>query len=148
MFAGRPRRGSERTGKHMSEDNQPEGQAKGVRSLSSAIKVLKMLDIVADNPEPSRFTDLQKRSGLLRSTVFQQLRTLVEAGYLDQREDGRYQLSLRCASLSAMAMRQMGLPDRIEPLLERLARRTQLTASLTMIRSGGPPSCSGSRPTA
>ncbi|QPM90884.1 IclR family transcriptional regulator [Pseudooceanicola algae] len=122
----------------MTDEGQTDSQGKGVRSLSSAIKVLKMLDLVANNPEPSRFTDLQKQSGLLRSTVFQQLRTLVEAGYLDLRDDGRYQLSLRCVALSAMAMRQMDLTDRIEPLLDRLARRTHLTASLTMIRSGRP----------
>ncbi|ALG90895.1 MULTISPECIES: IclR family transcriptional regulator [Actibacterium] len=110
----------------------------GVRSLSTATKVLRMLDFIAGTDIPMRLSDICAGLKLQRATAYQQLKTLADAGWVELREDGCYQLSLRCVSVAAAALRQMNLGDRVEPILERLVQRTNETASLTSYQNGAP----------
>ena len=54
------------------------------------------------------------------------------------RDDGRYRLSLRSVSVGEMALRQINLGDRVEPILERLVQETSETASITVMQAGQP----------
>jgi IclR family transcriptional regulator, pca regulon regulatory protein len=112
--------------------------ASGVRNLSTATKVLRMLDYVASLPGPSRLSEICASLRLQRGTAYQQLKTLVDAGWIEAREDGRYQLSLRSVAVAEMALKQMNLGERVEPILERLVQDTNETASITVMQSGYP----------
>lgn len=117
---------------------ESDSEASGVRSLSTAIKVLRVLDLLASSVHPVRLSDICKSLNLKRGTAYQQIKTLVDSGWAEARDDGKFQLSLRCVSAAETALRQMHLGERVLPILENLVRKTKETASITVIQNGQP----------
>jgi DNA-binding IclR family transcriptional regulator len=90
----------------------------GTAPLSSNLKLLQLLDELADSSGPVGVSQLARRLGASRSIVHRQLVTLVAAGWLENLENGTYALSLRAIRLGQAALRQSGLGTRIA---ERIA---------------------------
>lgn len=56
--------------------------------------------------------------------MYQRLVTLTAAGWVEQTEGGRFQLTLRAARLAKAATEQAGLGERTLPVLEALVAET------------------------
>ena len=115
-----------------------ETMPRGVRSLSTAAKVLKMLDFIASKPTPMRLSEVCSELKMARATAYQQLKTLTDADLLELRDDGSYQLSPHVISVASMALRHMHANERAQNILKDLAEVTGQTASITFVQSGSP----------
>lgn len=94
-------------------------------------KGLTLLDLVADAPDPMRFADLQRLSGLPKPTFARILRTLVGFGLVAQDEArGTYVLGRRFLELSHKVWESFDLASAAQPELERLAQELGETVAL------------------
>jgi DNA-binding IclR family transcriptional regulator len=91
------------------------------RPLSSTLKILSLLDAIANSSNGVRIADVARLVGSSRGTVYQQLVTLIAAGWMERMEDGRYRLTLRAAHIGHAALEQASLGERIIPALEESA---------------------------
>lgn len=115
-----------------------EGEEGGVRPLSTVLKTLALLDLLAQSSRGMRLLEVANGAGLSRATAYQRLLTLIEAGFVEQDEESRYRLSMHCVRLSAAALEQADLGMRARPLLQALVDRVQETASLAVLDRGLP----------
>lgn len=93
-------------------------KAAGTAPLSSNLKLLQLLDELADSSGPVGVSQLARKVGASRSIVHRQLVTLVAGGWLENLDNGTYALSLRAIRLGQAALRQAGLGTRVA---ERIA---------------------------
>src|SRR5690606_20112828 len=90
-----------------------------------------LLDIVADAPEPMRFAELIKASGLPKPTFARILRTLIAYGLVRQDEAfGTYVLGQRFLELSHRVWDSFDLLSGSLPELQRLAAELGETTAL------------------
>ncbi|MFC4117681.1 IclR family transcriptional regulator [Nonomuraea zeae] len=115
----------------MTEHNVPRTQP-----LSTALKCLKMLEVVAEAERSVRIAELARSLGLSRAAVHQQLVTLVAAGWMEQADDGAYRLTLRPTRIGQAALRQAGLGERVLPNMERLVDVVREAVSLAILERG------------
>lgn len=78
------------------------GEKEGVRPLSTVIKTLKVLDLLADSPRAMKLADIARTLELSRPTAYQRLLTLVEAGWVEQDDELRYRVSMHACRLGAV----------------------------------------------
>lgn len=116
----------------------PPRSKSGVRSLSTALKTLAILDRLASLPRGARLSEVAELLGVSRPTAYQRLFTLVDAGWVEQDEVGRYRLSLHSCRISAAALEQASLGERLVPALEKLVSEVSETASLAVLDHGTP----------
>lgn len=110
----------------------------GVRPLSTALKTMAVLDVLAGSPRSMRLPVIAAAMGLSRPTAYQRLLTLMEAGWVEQDDAGRYRLSMHVCRLAAAALEQADLGSRVRPILEELVHEVKETASLAMLDRGVP----------
>ena len=82
-----------------------------VRSLSTVIKTLAVLDVAA-GPSSRCDCGLLRDTGEARGAVYQRLVTLVDAGGSNLTPDGAYRLSLRFIAHANNALEQASLGTR------------------------------------
>lgn len=104
-----------------------------VRSLSSVLKTLALCDHIARSPGPVRLAALAQKTGEGRATVYQRLRTLVEAGWVEQCDESQFRLSLRFQIFANAAMEQANLGARVGDLLHEMVNESGETASLSVL---------------
>jgi len=104
-----------------------------VRSLSSTLKTLAVCDVVAASGKPMRLAEVVRQIGDQRAAVYQRLRTLVEAGYLEQMQDGAFRLSLRFQLYAARALEQANLGERTTELLGEIVGESGETATISVL---------------
>lgn len=109
-----------------------------MRPLSTVLKTLALLDLLAQSSRGMRLPEVANGAGLSRATAYQRLLTLIEAGFVEQDEEMRYRLSMHCVRLSAAALEQADLGTRARPLLQALVDRVKETASLAVLERGLP----------
>lgn len=98
-------------------------------------KALAVLDLIAQSPEPLRFTDLLKRSAQPRATLHRQLSHLLEEDLIQLNEEtGTYELGLRLLNLAAAAWSRNSLRGVAAPFLQDLHARTGETVHLAVLR--------------
>jgi IclR family KDG regulon transcriptional repressor len=121
-------------------ETSPEAGAEtgGVRPLSTVLRTLSVLDLMAQSPRALRLGDVAQALKLSRPTAYQRLLTLVEAGLLEQDDTGRYRVSMYATRLAGAALEQAGIGLRAEPVLTRLVAATGETASLAALDRGKP----------
>ena len=110
----------------------PDGSAKA-RVLTSALKTLALLDVLAVQRGAVGVSELARRIGARRGTLHQQLQTLVAAGWVEEDEHSRYRLTLRALSIGTAVLEQANLGSRVLPTLTTLAARTGETASIAVL---------------
>lgn len=113
-------------------------EASGVRPLSTVLRTLEVMDFFARQTRPQKLADIATALGLSRPTAYQRLFTLVEAGWLEQDDIGRYRVSMLAARLATAAMDQADLGVRADPALARLVAAVHETASLSVLDRGQP----------
>lgn len=104
-----------------------------VRALTTAVKCLETLELLAGLPTAARLAELARLAGESRATMYQRLFTLVEVGWVDRLPDDTYRLSMRACRIAAAALGQAGFGERAQPVLEELAEALGDTVSLVML---------------
>lgn len=110
----------------------------GVRPLSTALKTMAVLDVLAQSPRGMRLPEVAKAMGLSRPTAYQRLLTLIEAGWVEQDEQSRYRLTMHLCRLAAAALDQADLGTRVLPILEALVHEVKESASVAVLDRGVP----------
>ncbi len=110
----------------------------GVRPLSTVLKTMAVLDVLAQSSRGMRLPEIAMAMELSRPTAYQRLLTLVEAGLVEQDHEMRYRLSMHACRLAAAALEQADLGTRVQPILEMLVARVKETASLAVLDRGVP----------
>lgn len=106
------------------------------RLIGSVVKAMATLDALAEANGPLGASELARLMRSDRSSVFQQLRTLAEAGWVEQADGGSYRLTLKAFSIASAALRHAGLGQRFEPTLDALVAQSGETASVAVIDGG------------
>ena len=107
-------------------------EAGGVRPLSSVLKTLALVDVLAQHGRPARLADIARAAKMSRGTAHQKLVTLVQAGWIEQ-ADGAYRLSLHATHVASAALEQADFGKRVVPFLEELVAKAKETASLAVV---------------
>jgi len=109
----------------------PKAEVKGVRALSRGLRVL---EILVDSPLGLPLSRIAEQSGLSKSSAHRLLQTLVQNGYLSQKqESGHYFPSLKVLTLSHKLIEDTDLRAVSHPHLEALAKATGETAHLVLL---------------
>ncbi len=108
-------------------------QAASERLLTSATKCLSLLDVLAAGTGAITVSELARQLDARRGTVYQQLQTLVAAGWVEADEHARYRLTLRALSIGTAVLEQANLGSRVLPTLTTLAARSGETASIAVL---------------
>ncbi|HET8746249.1 MAG TPA: IclR family transcriptional regulator [Ramlibacter sp.] len=113
-----------------------EGQH-GVLAVERAVRVLRAFD----GPEPFlTLAAMSERAQLHKATALRIARTLANAEFLVQRDDGSWRLGPAAGWLGALYQRTFDVDDAITPLLRALTRKTGESASL-FVREGDVRTC-------
>jgi DNA-binding IclR family transcriptional regulator len=91
------------------------------QTLERAFDVLALFQL--DTPEWSA-TEVSRRLGLTLPTASRFLRALESRGYLMRVEGRRYRLGFAAIELGSRALRSLEVPERLRPVLLRLARES------------------------
>lgn len=110
----------------------------GVRTLSTVLKTMAVLDVLAGSPRGMKLPEVASAMQLSRPTAYQRLLTLIEAGFVEQDEDMRYRLSMHSCRLAAAALEHADLGARANAVLEALVQKVKETASLAVLDRGLP----------
>jgi len=101
-----------------------------VPAVESALSVLETLGTA----QPMSLTELSKKLGLGKSSVYRLLVTLVLRGYVEKDpHSDLYQLTYRLFAVGSRAAEQLGLREVAQPIMYRLASRTGETVNLGVL---------------
>ncbi|WP_258359270.1 IclR family transcriptional regulator [Moorella sulfitireducens] len=102
----------------------------------SVEKSIKILETLAMTTEGIGLSDLSRRLGLNKSTVYRMLTTLKAYGYVDQEPTtGKYILGLKILELSSGLLERLDVRTVAHPYLKELAARSQEVAHM-VVRDG------------
>jgi IclR family transcriptional regulator, KDG regulon repressor len=104
-----------------------------VQPLSTALKCLELLNVVATQSTPVRISELGRMIGETRATTYQRMLTLTAAGWLERLEDGSYRLTTHACRIANAALEQAGFGERALPILNKLKERTGETCTLVTL---------------
>jgi DNA-binding IclR family transcriptional regulator len=103
-------------------------------SIQTVTNALKLLESFR-NVEELGVTELSRRLDLHKNNVFRLLATLQLEGYIEQcAESDRYRLGTRCLELGQSYLQSRSLLRRARPLLEELARLSEESSHLGVMR--------------
>lgn len=113
------------------------GEARTQRgSVQSVDRALTLLEILARSAGGMPLTELSAGAGLNISTCHHLLATLVKWGYVAKVPGRRYALGARGLHLGQAFLKQVDLPRRAQPLIERISAETGETAHLAVLQGG------------
>ena len=103
-------------------------------SSSTALKALRVLEVVAAEPRPLSLADVARRSSLDKSAAHRMLATLLTAGYVHRDpESRRYALSYRVVSLSRNLLADNEVVRLARATLEDISAETGEGVHLAML---------------
>ncbi len=111
--------------------------ASGVIAVTRALQVLEAFRI---GERHLSLAELSRRTGLHNSTVLRLARTLAQAGYMVQREEGEWRLGPAAGWLGARYQAGFDIHNVVEPTLRELSQATQESASF-YVREGDERAC-------
>lgn len=84
-------------------------------SNQTAEKLLTVLEAFAGQPAAVKLSDLAKKLGMNVSTLYRFTTSLVKSGYVNQLEDGRYEISLKLCSLAENIQKHQDITGTLHP---------------------------------
>jgi DNA-binding IclR family transcriptional regulator len=101
---------------------------------STALKALRVLEIVAAEPRALALAEIAKRAGMNKSATHRMLATLLAAGYVRQDDHSRrYALSYRVVSLSRNLLADNEVVRLARAILERFSAETGESVHLAVL---------------
>jgi IclR family acetate operon transcriptional repressor len=111
------------------------GNAREYGGVQSVARALTLLEIIADLGGEASLTDIAGKAGLNVSTCHHLLATLVTKGYAARVPNRRsYALGARVLYLSQVCLRQVDLPRRATPFIDRINLSTGETIHLAILQ--------------
>ncbi|UOF88872.1 helix-turn-helix domain-containing protein [Fodinisporobacter ferrooxydans] len=108
-------------------------------SMIQSLQVgMNIVDIVAKQGKPVKFTDIYEISKITKSNLYKYLNTLTQLGILYKERDGSYTLGSKLIEYGMTAASQENVVERITPFLQELSRRTQNTILFSTWTPNGP----------
>jgi DNA-binding IclR family transcriptional regulator len=105
--------------------------ASGVRGVERALAIL---DVITE--DRVSLAEITRRTGLVKSTVWQLIHSLEKFGYLLRLDDGAFRLGPKTHQIGALYQRHFGLSDIVVPRLKRLVADLQEGASFSVLDGG------------
>ena len=105
------------------------------RRIRSVDKAMALLELLGESRSALSLAELERKSGLPKSTIHGLLSTLREHHMVSQQPDGRYCLGLRIFELGCAVSASWDITSVAAPYLSRLSAETGATAFLS-VRSG------------
>ncbi len=103
-------------------------------TVAAVDRCLSLIEALAGEADPLELSDLAARVGLPNSAAHRTLSTLVERGWVVQDPASQnYALSLRLCSLAFRNLDARAVPDVVQNVLDRLARRTREYCRLAIV---------------
>ena len=93
-------------------------------------KCFAILDLLIESPKPMGISELSRRLGLNKSTVFNISHTLISLGVLENQSNGKFTFGTVFYVLSNMARRQSSVIHFVRRYLEKISMKTNLSAFL------------------
>lgn len=106
---------------------------RGVRPLGSVLKALAVLDLLGRSSRPVKLVELTRALGESRATTYQKLVTLIQAGWIEATDEGRYRLTLHIVRMGEVALEQASLGERSSMILQELVLEVSETVSLAVL---------------
>jgi DNA-binding IclR family transcriptional regulator len=106
----------------------------GVRPLSSVLKTLAVLDVLAKSDGLMRLVELTSAIGGSRATIYQKLVTLIAAGWVETVDPAGFRLSLHATLIGDAALRQASLGERALTVMRDTAVLVGEAVSLAIFR--------------
>ncbi|MCQ6280507.1 IclR family transcriptional regulator [Bacillus sp. EB600] len=98
-----------------------------------------ILDFIAHQAKPCKFTEIQEYTQITKSNLYKYLNTFTHLGILYRdRESGSYVLGSKLIEYGMAAVDQENVLDRITPYLEELNSKTQSTVLFSIWTHSGP----------
>lgn len=101
-----------------------------VYSVGKAFEIIEML---SRYPSGLTISYISSELGWSKSTVHRFLSTLLELGYVGQKQDGSYRLSLKFLAISNSLINSLELRDVAKPFLKRLAEEASADVHLATL---------------
>ena len=102
--------------------------------MQSVDRALTLLETLAESAGGLPLTELAGRTGLNISTCHHLLATLVKWGYVAKAPGRRYALGARGLHLGQAFLKQVDLPRRAQPFVERISEETGETVHLAVLQ--------------
>lgn len=99
---------------------------------TTVIKGLRVIETLANAQGPLKATNISEITGIPRSTIYRFLRTLQVAGYVDDLENGTYQLNTKILKVGRGVLDQLEIHQVAKPVLRELRRKTGETSLLAI----------------
>lgn len=100
---------------------------------------LNILDVLAEQKEPLKFTDIQNLTSMTKSNLYKYLSTLCEFGVVHRNPvTNTYSLGQKLIQLGNIALGQSSIIELVIPYLKRINDNTNLTALLAIPSVNGP----------
>ncbi|MCF8106380.1 MAG: IclR family transcriptional regulator [Desulfohalobiaceae bacterium] len=104
--------------------------------LQSLAKGIKVLQIIAQSPQPIGVSDLARQLETNNATITRCCHTLSSLGYVAKDKQKRWYLTPKVLSLGYAAVSSLGWRQTAQYYLEQLSEQTGKTASLSVMESG------------
>lgn len=106
-------------------------------TVRSVLKVLQVVDILAEMPGGMGVTLVAERLRVAKSSAHRMLTTLEKAGYvIHDQESGRYRLTFKIFELGSNLLRGRGFNEHVAYLLEQLSISTNCVVKLSVYEGG------------
>ncbi|MGH3746506.1 MAG: IclR family transcriptional regulator, partial [Micromonosporaceae bacterium] len=114
--------------------NQSESREQRGDSVKSALRALKILELLVQRESAMTFVQIGEALGYPKSSLHGLLRTLVETGWAQFDPDARrYSLGIRTLEAGNVYTRSLGLVDRARPFMERVRDEVDETVQLAVL---------------
>jgi len=107
----------------------------GKTAIQVIERMMTLLDIIADHPEPLVLKDISRLSGLHPSTAHRILNDMVAKRFVDRDEVGAYQLGLRLLELGNVVKGRLNIRSIAADFMSALYRKSHQTINLS-VRQG------------
>jgi IclR family transcriptional regulator, acetate operon repressor len=114
--------------------DQVGGSSRRRDSVQSVDRALALVDALARSPGSLQLTELAQQTQLNISTGHHLLATLVKWGYVARTPGRRYALGARGLHLAQAFLKQVDLPRRAQPHVERISEETGETVQLAVLQ--------------
>lgn len=104
-------------------------------SIQVIERMMMLLDVLADHPDPVSLKDLSSATGLHPSTAHRILNDMVAKRFVDRTEPGSYRLGMRLLELGNIVKSRLNVREAALPWMQALHRKTQQTVNLSVRQS-------------